>query len=78
MLSIRIGAELDRLLERRARRSRKTKSEVAREVLAAALGAEASDPALEARRQSLLVSSRRSEKEALKFAQRAADLRGWK
>lgn len=79
VLTIRIDADLTRSLEREARRRRKTKSEVAREILAAGLGAEEGNPiAQEARRQSLLVSRRRSEREALEFIERAADIRGWK
>jgi antidote-toxin recognition MazE-like antitoxin len=79
LLTVRIGAELARSLAREARRRRKTKSEVAREILAASLvDAGAGDPAAEARRQSLLVSRRRSEKEMLGFLEAAADVRGWK
>ena len=78
VLTLRIGTELDRSLARAARRSRKTKSEVAREILTAGLGEEAPDPAQEARRQSLLVSRRRSERQALDFLEQAADVRGWK
>jgi hypothetical protein len=53
---------------------------VLREVIEAALaGATAAeDPAAEARRQSLLVSGRRSEKDALRFIEGAADVRGWR
>jgi hypothetical protein len=36
------------------------------------------DAAGEARRQSLLVSRRRSEREASRFSAGVADLRGWK
>ncbi|HYN22228.1 MAG TPA: antitoxin MazE-like protein [Thermoanaerobaculia bacterium] len=79
MLTIRIDAELTRSLAREARRRRKTKSEVAREILAAGLGGEAIlDLAQEAQRQSLLVSRRRSEREALEFVEQAADTRDWK
>ncbi|HEX5760314.1 MAG TPA: antitoxin MazE-like protein [Thermoanaerobaculia bacterium] len=79
-MTVRIGPDLTRSLAREARRRRKTKSEVAREVLAAGLGGERSglDAEQEARRQSLLVSRRRSEKEALEFVEQAADTRGWK
>ena len=78
VLTIRIDADLTRSLKREARRRRKTKSEVAREILAAGLGMEEeSSIAQEARRQSLLVSRRRSEKEALEFIEQAADTRGW-
>jgi hypothetical protein len=78
VLTIRIGAELDRSLTREARRRRRTKSEVAREILHAGLADQGPDPAQEARRQSLLVSRRRSENEALDFVRHAADRRGWK
>jgi hypothetical protein len=79
VLTIRIDAGLTRSLAREARRQRKTKSEVAREILVAGLGAEGGDLlAQEARRQSLLVSRRRSEKEALDFIELAANTRGWK
>lgn len=36
------------------------------------------DPASEARRQSLLVSGRKSEREVLDFIDASADERGWK
>jgi hypothetical protein len=79
VLTIRIDAELTRSLAREARRRRKTKSEVAREILSAGLGSgEAPDPAKEARRQSLLVSRRRSERETLELLEKTADTRGWK
>jgi hypothetical protein len=80
VLTVRIGPDLTRSLAREARRRRKTKSEVAREILAAGLGGERSglDAEQEARRQSLLVSGRRSEREALEFVEKAADTRGWK
>jgi len=79
LLTVRIGAELDRSLAREARRSRKTKSELARAILTAGLsGKQAPDPAAEARRQSLLVSRRRSEREILDFLGQAADTRGWR
>jgi plasmid stability protein len=78
-LTVRIGTELDRSLAREARRRRKTKSELAREILTAGLaGREAPDPVAEARRQSLLVSRRRSERETLDFLGRVADTRGWR
>jgi len=78
-LTVRIGVELDRSLAREARRSRKTKSELARDILTAGLaGKGAPDPAQEARRQSLLVSRRRSERETLGFLEQVADTRGWR
>ena len=80
VLTIRVDAGLTRSLAREARRRRKTKSEVAREILAAGREGQAGalDLAQEARRQSLLVSRRRSEKDALEFIEQAADTRGWK
>ena len=79
VLTIRIDADLTRSLAREARRRRKTKSEVAREILAAGLGAEGGNLiAQEARRQSLLVSRRRSERETLESIEQTADTRGWK
>jgi hypothetical protein len=80
VLTVRIDAELTRSLAREARRRRKTKSEVAREILAAGLGGERGslDAEQEARRQSLLVSRRRSEREALEFVEQAADTGGWR
>jgi predicted DNA-binding protein len=78
VLTLRIDAELSQSLAREARRLRKTKSEVAREILAAGLGVSEGDSiAEEARRQSLLVSRRRSEGEALEFIEQTADTRGW-
>lgn len=77
VLTIRIGADLSRALGREARRRRKTRSEVAREILATGLGLEEENLiAQEARRQSLLVSRRRSEKETLGFIEHTADTRG--
>lgn len=80
MLTVRIGADLTRSLAQEARRRRKTKSELAREILAAGLGGQRGslDAEEEARRQSLLVSRRRSEREALEFVEQTADTRGWK
>ena len=79
MLTLRIDADLTRSLAREARRRHKTKSEVAREILAAGLSEEGGhlDPVQEARRQSLLVSRRRSERETLEFIEQTADTRGW-
>jgi predicted transcriptional regulator len=79
VLTIRMDPDLTRSLAREARRRRKTRSEVAREILAAGLGLEDGNLlAQEAPRQSLLVSRRRSEREALEFIEQAADTRGWK
>jgi hypothetical protein len=53
---------------------------VLREVLQNAFGGgrPPDDPAREARRQSLLVSGRASERDALAFVEHAADHRGWR
>lgn len=78
-LTIRIDAELQRSLAHEARRRRKNKSELAREILAAGLaGGQAPDVAEEARRQSLLVSRRRSDRETMAFLASVADTQGWK
>ncbi|HEX4960201.1 MAG TPA: hypothetical protein VF173_05135 [Thermoanaerobaculia bacterium] len=79
VLILRIDADLTRSLAREARRRRKTKSELAREILTAGLAAEGGNLiAQEARRQSLLVSRLRSEREALDFITQNADTQGWK
>lgn len=79
VLTIRIGTDLARSLAREARRRGKTKSELVRDLLAADLGGKggATDLAQEARRQSVLVSRRKSEGETLEFLEHAADTRGW-
>ena len=79
VLTIRVPAMLDRRLAREARRRRQTRSEVARAILQERFGeVDQPDAAAEARRQSLLVSRRRSEREAVAFTLGVADLRGWK
>lgn len=80
VVTLRVSASLKRSIERAARRRRRTKSEVVREILERSLrsGESVSDPAQEARRQSLLVSTRASEKDALAFIERAGDRRGWR
>lgn len=79
VLTLRVPPDLDRRIEREARRRRRTKSDVVREALRSAFthGVEPEDPAREARRQSLLVSGRVSEREALEFIEHAADDKGW-
>ena len=79
VLTVRIGEDLERLLAGEARRRRKSKSELVREILEADLGGESGARALaeEARRQSLLVSERRSERDVMDFLEHAADTRGW-
>lgn len=80
VLTLRVPPELDRRIGREARRRRRTKSEVVREALERtfASGGRFEDPAREARRQSLLVSGRASEKETLEFLDAAADDQGWR
>jgi len=80
VLTLRVPPDLDRRIEREARRRRRTKSAVLREALQSAFGEgpPPNDPAREARRQSLLVSGRRSEREALDFIDHAADDEGWR
>ena len=79
VLTVRISRTVERQIAREARRRRRTRSDVARELLETALAAaESGDPALEARRQSQLASDRVSERDALDFIATAADLRGWK
>jgi hypothetical protein len=80
VLTLRVPSELDRRIAQEARRRRRTKSAVLRDVLQTAFGAGAplEDPAREARRQSLLVSGRASEREALEFIDGAADDRDWR
>lgn len=73
VLTIRVPAALDRRLTREARRRRQTRSEVARAILGAELGGGGTDIAADARRQSLLVRRRRSEREALDFLLHVAD-----
>lgn len=78
VVTLRVTPELNRLLTREARRRRKTRSTVARDILQAQLSGLEPDHAIEARRQSLLVSRRRSERDALSFVAQAADTSGWK
>lgn len=80
VLTLRVPPELDRRIAAEARRRRRTKSEILREVLRGAFpqGRAPEDPIQEARRQSLLVSGRASEREAVRFVARVADTRGWR
>lgn len=80
VLTIRVSTDLSQRLAQAARTARRTRSETARALLESALAAEASvaDPAIEARRQSRLATSRASEHDVLKFIATAADLRGWR
>ena len=80
VVTLRVPPDLDRAISREARRQRRTRSALVREILARALeGApSAADAAAEARRQSLLVSGRASERDALDFVDAVADRRGWR
>ena len=78
VLTIRVPARLERQLTREARRRHETRSQVARALLVEALGDAGPDLAAAARRQSLLISRRRSERDALTFALEAADASGWR
>ena len=73
VLTVRVPVALDRCLAREAKRRHQTRSEVARSILEAELGAGAPDLAAEARRQSRLVGQRRSERETLAFILDVAD-----
>lgn len=77
VLTIRIPRETARRLAREAKRQRRSRSEVARDILTSGLIAPNQDPLAEARRQSLLVRARESELEAVRFIVDIADLRGW-
>ena len=79
VLTLRVPRNLDRRIQREARRRRSTKSAVLREALQSAFGEgpPPEDPVREARRQSLLVSGRESEKEVLEFIEHSADDEGW-
>jgi hypothetical protein len=78
VLTVRVSRELGRRLAREARRRRRTKSDVARELLASALEtAPTDDPSAEARRQSELASRQADEREVLMLITGVADLRGW-
>jgi hypothetical protein len=80
MLTVRIDPRMARSLAREARKRRTTRSEVAREILANALDHGPNEDRItsEAKRQSILVSRRRSEKESLEFITAAADERNWR
>ena len=77
VLTIRVPAALEKRISREARRRRQTRSEVARAAIEAGLG-DGADFVAEARRQSLLVSKSRSEREILRFITEVADTTGWK
>ena len=78
VLTFRASGTVARALARRARRLRQTRSEVIRTILEDALRPSTDDdPEREARRQSLLVSRRASERDTLDFVEHSGDARGW-
>jgi hypothetical protein len=78
VLTIRVPVALEKRISREARRRRQTRSQVARAILEMGLGPTGPDLASEARRQSLLVSKLRSERDVLRFIAEIADTTGWK
>ncbi len=79
VVTIRVPVDLDRRIAREARRRRRPKSALVRDALQSAFGdAPQDDPAREARRQSLLVSGRASEREVLEFIDESSDEQGWR
>ncbi len=79
VLTLRVPAKVHRYLTREARRRRQTRSDIARSILQERVEASSEPDFLaEARRQSLLVSKRRSERDTLAFLDAVADRRGWK
>lgn len=78
VLTVRLTPEVERRLEREARRLRRSRSEVARAILEAHLAGPVVDPHAEARRQSLLASAQDADRETLDFIEHAGDSRGWK
>ena len=80
VLTLRVPANVHRYLTREARRRRQTRSDIARGILQERVEGSSggSDVLAEARRQSLLASRRRSERDMLAFLDAVADRRGWK
>jgi len=79
VLTLRVPAKLHRYLTREARRRRRTRGDIARSILQERVeGSSEPDLLAEARRQSLLVSKRRSERDTLALLDAVADRRGWK
>ena len=74
VLAIPVSRETSRRLTQEARCQRRPRSAVARDILAGGLGDAPPDPFDEARRQSLLVRRRDSEREAVRFIADFADL----
>ncbi len=79
ILTIRISRTLAQKLTREARRQRRTRSAVARDLLVETLDTPAEDElAAEARRQSLRARRHAAEATTLKLITDVADLRGWR
>ena len=78
VVTVRLTRELERRLAREARRSRRSRSEVARAILEAHLAGPVVDPHAEVRRQSLLASAQDADRDTLDFIEHAGDARGWK
>ena len=80
VLTFRASGAVVRALGRMARQRRQSRSELIRAILEDALQLESrdDDPAQEARRQSLLVSRRDSERETLDFIEQVTDTRDWR
>ena len=76
MFGIRLEPELDRRLTALARKQGKTKSDLGREAIRRFLLE--NDLVAEARRQSLLVSGAKNERDALDFIESASDFNRWK
>jgi hypothetical protein len=78
VLTIRVPRAVAQQLAREARRQRRTRSAVARDLLITSLDSQAgTDLAAEARRQSLLALKHPSEAKSLLVLADLADLRGW-
>ena len=78
VVMVKLTREPERRLAREARRSRRSRSEVARAILEAHLAGPVVDPHAEARRQSLLASAQDADRDTLDFIEHAGDSRGWK
>ena len=80
VLTFRASSTVVRALGRLARQRRQSRSELIRAILENALQLESldGDAAREARRQSLLVSGRDSERDALDFIEQVTDTRDWR
>jgi predicted transcriptional regulator len=80
IVTLRVPVDIERRIASEARRLRRSRSDIVRDALKAAFGGEATADAAaaEARRQSLLVSDRASERDALDFIEASADTRGWR